>query len=477
MELRDYVRILHKNWALILASVILGLAIGGAITFLTKPTYKSTTQLYVSVQTEGAATGELVQGTTFARQAVASYVDVVNTALVLDPVIEDLGLDLTPAELASKVSASTPLNTVLIDITATDTDPDRAARIANATGTSLADAVQETLEAPKGTATASPVQVTVVQPAAVPVAPSSPNTGLNLTLGALLGLAVGIAFAVLRTVLDTRIHTTADVEATTEKPLLGGIAFDPDADERPLIVHADPRSPRSESFRSLRTNLQFLNIEGGPRSFVVTSAGPGEGKSTTTANLAITLAETGARVALIDGDLRLPRVSLYMDLEGGVGLTDVLIGRIPLADALQQWGTGQLYVLASGPVPPNPSELLGSDAMDQVLEALTEHFDFVLIDAPPVLVVTDAAILSRKTRGAILVAASGSTTKQELAAAVNAISTANGTLLGTVVTMLPTKGPDSYGYGSYSYSADNAPKHRKQAEKRRAKAQRKLEKA
>ncbi|MGX1793238.1 polysaccharide biosynthesis tyrosine autokinase [Microbacterium sp. NPDC055312] len=453
MELRDYVRILHKNWILLVVLLLVGLAGGAGYALMQAPKYTASTQLYVSVRTEGAATGDLVQGTTFARQMVTSYVDVVDTALVLEPVIEELGLDLTVAQLAARVSASTPLNTVLIDIAVTEGDRDEAAEIANAIAESFGSVVQGTLEQPTGAEASSPVTITITEPAVAPIEPTSPNVRMLILLGGLLGLALGVGLAMLRTVLDNRIHTLHDLEDITDRPMLGGIAFDPDAQKRPLIVHADPRSPRSESFRTLRTNLQFLDVEGGARTFVVSSAGPGEGKSTTTANLAIALAETGARVALIDGDLRLPRVADYMGLEGGVGLTDVLIGRMDVADALQKWGTNELYVLTSGRVPPNPSELLGSAAMSQVLDPLGEYFDYVLIDAPPLLLVTDAAVLGKKTRGVILVAASGKTKKQELTGAVRSLATAGVELLGTVVTMLPTKGPDSYGYGAYTYGA------------------------
>lgn len=241
---------------------------------------------------------------------------------------------------------------MLIDITVTDNDPEQAARIANATAASFTSVVQDNLEKPAGAdAGPSPVQIRTVQPAVVPTSRTSPNVPLNLVLGALIGLALGIGVAVLRTVLDTRIHSLHDIGAITDAPLLGGITYDAEAETRPLIVHADPRNPRAESFRSLRTNLQFLNIDGGPRVFVISSAGPGEGKSTTAANLAISLAETGARVALIDADLRLPKVSEYMGIEGIVGLTDVLVGRVELSDAMQKWGRGQLYVLAAGRIP------------------------------------------------------------------------------------------------------------------------------
>lgn len=453
MELRDYIRILHKNWIVILVLLILGLAGGAGYAAMQAPKYVASTQLYVSVRTEGAATGDLVQGTTFARQIVTSYVDVVGTALVLDPVIDELGLDTAASALSSQISATTALNTVLIDITVTDTDPEQAAAIADATAASFANIVQTELERPDTEGGASPVQITITDPAAEPTKPSSPNVPLLIVLGGLLGLAAGIAFAVLRSVLDTRIHTLHDLETITDRPMLGGIAYDPEAKSRPLIVHADPRSPRAESFRTLRTNLQFLEVDSPSRTFVVSSAGPGEGKSTTTANLAIALAETGARVALIDGDLRLPRIADYMAIEGGVGLTNVLIGQIDVADALQKWGKNELYVLPSGPIPPNPSELLGSAAMDRVLKPLEEYFDYILIDAPPLLLVTDAAVVGKKTRGIILAAASGKTKKPELSGAIRTLETAGVNLLGVVVTMLPTKGPDSYGYGSYTYGS------------------------
>lgn len=453
MDLQDYIRILHKNWILIVTATLVGIGLGAAVSLTTAPTYQASTQLYVSVRTESGATSDLTQGSTFARQVVTSYVSIVPTAIVLDPAIEELGLDATSEQLASKVSASSPLNTVLLDITVSDADPQRAADIANAVGRSVTDVAQTALDA-SGDGD-SPVVLTTVQPAVTPASPVSPRVPMNLLLGALLGLAVGIGASVLRSVLDTRIHSLHDIEQITDKPMLGGIAFDPEAATRPLIVHADPRNPRAESFRALRTNLQFLQVGSGSRSFVVSSAGPGEGKTTTTANLAIALAETGARVALLDGDLRLPKVATYMGIEGGVGMTDVLIGKVELVDALQRWGRTQLYVLPAGKVPPNPSELLGSSAMDRLLEMLGEHFDYVLIDAPPLLLVTDAAVVSKKTKGVLLAAASGQTKKAALNAAVRTLDTAGAELLGVIITKLPTKGPDSYGYGEYSYGQFN----------------------
>lgn len=453
MELRDYLRILHKYWVSIVAITLLGIIAAAGASILMTPKYEATTQLYVSVRGESSAVGELAQGSQLARQSVTTYAGIVTTESVLRPVIDELQLEQSTTQLAEQISASAPVNQSLINITVTGDDPELTAQVANAVGTSLTEVIEDQLEAAAEEGEPSLVSLSTVQPALVPEAPSSPNLKLNLAIGALVGLALGIGLAVLRSTFDTRIHSAHDIEQATDAPLLGGITYDPDAKSRPLVVHADPRSPRAESFRTLRTNLQFLAVHDGVeqrgRSFVISSAGPSEGKSTTTANLAVALAETGARVILVDGDLRKPKLAEYMGLEGAAGLTNVLINQAELPDVMQRWGRGQLYVLPAGKVPPNPSELLGSAAMEQLLNALHQHFDYILIDAPPLLLVTDAAVLNKHTNGTLLIAASGSTRKQELQGAVRSLAAAGGKLLGVIVTMLPTKGPDSYSYGAY----------------------------
>jgi capsular exopolysaccharide synthesis family protein len=250
-------------------------------------------------------------------------------------------------------------------------------------------------------------------------------------------------------VLDTRIRTPQDVEPVTDAPLIGAIAFDPKAKERPLIVHADPLSPRAESFRALRTNLQFLDM-GGRNSFVITSSVPSEGKSTTTINLAIALADAGKRVALLDTDLRKPKVAEYLGIEGGAGLTDVLIGRARVGDVMHPWGQRSMYVLPAGKIPPNPSELLGSEQMATLLEVLERDFDVVLCDAPPLLPVTDAAILARAMSGALVVVSAGRTNRHQLLGAIDALQTVGAKVAGVVLSMVPTRGPDAYAY-AYGY--------------------------
>jgi capsular exopolysaccharide synthesis family protein len=281
----------------------------------------------------------------------------------------------------------------------------------------------------------------------------SPKVPLNVILGLLIGLALGVGIAVLRETLDNRVHNEADIERISDAPIVGGIAYDSKAPSRPLIVHADPRSPRSESFRTLRTNLQFLDLEGRARTFVVTSSIQSEGKSTTVANLAITLENAGYRVIVIDADLRRPKLASYMGLEGAVGLTDVLIGRAELQDATQPWGKGTLHVLPAGQIPPNPSELLGSRQMQRLIQTLEEQYEYILFDAPPLLPVTDAAILAKNASGAIVVVAAGRTLKNQVSGAVATLENVGAPVAGFVLTMMPTKGPDAYGYGRYGYAS------------------------
>ena len=446
MELRDYVRVVRKRWMTIVVLALLGLGAAAAVSLLSEPEYRASTLVYVAVRSTGDVS-ELEQGGSFAQNQVKTFAETVDQPIVLDPVREQLGLDESALELSESVEADAPLDTSNVEIAVVRGSAQEAADIANAVTESFQRVIAEITEPTTGDP--SPITVSVLRPATVPVDAASPNTPLNLALGLLAGLVLGFGLAVLREVTDTRIRTVADVEAITDSPVIGTIWFDPEAARRPLILQTSAWSPRAESFRTLRTNLHFLDVHGGPRTFVVTSSKQAEGKSTTAANLAIALADTGAKVVLVDADLRRPMVAEYMGLEGAIGLSDTLIGRVDLLDALQSSGRGDLRVLPAGSTPPNPAELLGSQAMDDLLRTLEASFDAVLIDAPPLLPVSDGALLAKRTRGALIIVAAGQTHKGELRAAVSALSTVGAHIAGIVMNMVPTKGPDAYGFGGY----------------------------
>jgi capsular exopolysaccharide synthesis family protein len=458
VDLHDYLVIVRKRWVSIL--LISALSVTGAIagTLLATPTYQAKSQVFVSVST-GGSTSDLLQGSNFTQNRVKSYTDMVTSPRVLIPVIEQLGLRTTPDQLAGSITADSPLDTVLINLTVTDKSPKLASDIANATAESLGTQVTE-LERPTDSQP-SPVRISSLRTATVPTTPNAPNIKLNLALGLLLGLALGIGLAVLRKVLDTKVRSEADVEAVSQVSVIARIGYDGDAPRHPVIVQSSPHDHRSEAFRRLRTNLQFLDLADHPKSIVVTSSLPGEGKSTTAINLAISLADAGSRVALIDADLRRPSIGEYMGLESDLGLTTVLIGRADLRDAIQPWGESNLDVLTSGQVPPNPSELLGSRSMANLLESLASQYDIVLIDTPPLLPVTDAAILSKVSGGALVVAGADTVRRQQLAEGLGSLEAVGARVLGVVLNRLAQNQTDGYKYYDYASRATRAGNKRK----------------
>ena len=447
MELSDYLRMARRSWITIVACTILGLLVAAAISLSIKPSYAAQTRLFVAIQGSGSVS-ELQQGNTFSQARVQSYAETATTPAVLQPAIDSLGLQLTPAQLADKITAKTDANTVLISIEAVDPSPVQAAAIAQAVGNSLIDVV-ENLESPTPGGR-SPVKLSVVTPATAPSSPSGPNTRVNLALGLLGGFALGLALTVLRTTLDTKVRGESDVTRLLSAPILGGIVFDAEATKKPLLTQARAQSPRAESFRQIRTNLQFAHVSHASKAVLVTSSLPGEGKTTTATNLAISLAQAGQTVVLVDADLRRPRVDDYLGLERNAGLTTALVGSADVNDLLQHWGEDDLYVLTSGVIPPNPSELLGSAAMKDLITRLEQAFDAVIIDAPPLLPVTDAAVLAQQVGGVVLVVGSSRVKSPDLAKSVAALDMVEADLLGVVVNLLPAKGPDAYSYTYYS---------------------------
>ncbi|MGB8022660.1 MAG: polysaccharide biosynthesis tyrosine autokinase [Candidatus Nanopelagicales bacterium] len=443
MTPREYWQTLRSSWPMIFISTLVGSLLALGMSAVTTPTYEATSQLFATVR----AGEELLSGGTFVQQRVRSYVEVLYSPDVLEPVIESLGLDTTTDELANSVSANSPTGTVLLNITATDTSAQRAADISNATAKSLAREIVRLETTQAGT---QPVKVELIRPALVPSDPVSPKTLLNILLGALLGLLAGVTISIVRQLMDTTIKSAADLEEASEAVPLGVISFDREASKMPLVTLRG--TPRAESYRTIRTNLQYVDIENPPRSVVITSSVPQEGKSTTACNLAIALAQGGTKVLLLEADLRRPKIAEYLGVDGSVGLTDVLIGRETVDRAIISWQRGLLDFLPSGAIPPNPSELLGSRQMTELLEELTRRYDIVLLDAPPLLPVTDAAILTTATDGAILVTRHGVTRREQVEEASESLRQVNARVLGTVLNFAPRRRPSEVGY-AYGYGS------------------------
>jgi len=447
VELKDYWRTLRRRWKVVVLCLAVTLAVASVITFQTTPQYASSSQIFVS--TSESDTSQAYQGGLFTTQRMASYARFVDTRKLAQRVSDDLGGTPGPDELLSQVTAAVDPDTIILTITATDPDPGAARDIAQAYAENLSKMIAQR-ETPAGKQN-SLVTASIIDDARVSSAPVSPQPVRNLGLAFVLGLLLGVGVAVLRELLDTSVSTAEDIAEVTTVPILGHIGVDASAAKRsPAEVLSDV-TPWAEAFRVLRTNMQYVEVDQDQRVFVVSSSLPSEGKSTTAVNLAITLALAKQRVVLVECDLRRPLIAQRLNLDDGVGTTSVLIGKVQLKDALQPYEETGLQVLASGPIPPNPSELLQSHAMEKLLGELREQFDIVILDAPPLLPVTDAALLAAQADGALVVVRHGKTTRDQLKHAIERIEAVDAKPIGVVINLAPARRTGrSYGYG-YGY--------------------------
>lgn len=457
MELGDYLRVIRSRWASITAIALLALAGTAAATLAMTPQFTSSTRIFFAVQA-GESVSDLAQGSTFTEKQMASYAQVARSPIVLEPVRDALNIDVGVSELSERLDVMVAADTTILVVAVTDEDPILARDIANAVADQLGHTAGElSPERPDGS---EAVRATVLSEAQVPTGASSPNIFRNLLLGLALGLTLGVGLALLREALDTKVRGETDISAVTDVAPLATVPIDPSALDHPVFMHDDSMSLRAEAIRRLRTNLQFVDFSDRPSSIVVTSSVPGEGKSTTAINLAASLADAGARVVLIDADLRRPSVAKYMGFEGRVGLTTVLIGRANVIDVVQPWQGTSLDVLPSGQIPPNPSELLGSRAMSRLLADLSATYDVIVIDSPPLLPVTDAAILSKMAGGTLVVAGADRLHKQQLRSALEALEQVDAHVLGIVLNKAQRKERDRYAYEYYSVDEPARPTSR-----------------
>jgi receptor protein-tyrosine kinase len=453
VDFKELVRMARRRWRTIVAMFLLGVVGSGLISLTTTPTYHSTARVFVS--NNASSTAEQYYAGWYTTQMVKSYADLATSRTLMTRVIKRLDLDLTPQQLASKINASVVQDTVIIELDVRDPDPQVAQKIAQAEAEQLSKYLTEVGSAAKD---AGSVKATVVDPAVYDGDPVAPRTLINLVVAGLLGLLLGVALAVARDLLDNSVSSADDVEKILDRPVLTSVGHDGEVAKHPLITDASSHAPRVEAFRLLRTNLQFLNLDRTPRSIVISSPLPGEGKTSTAVNLAIALAQTGRRVLLLDADLRRPKAAAMLGLERSVGFTTVLVGRAELKDAIQRHSGSGIHFLASGPIPPNPTEVLQSNTARGLLDRLAEMYDMVIIDTPPLLPVSDAAILARDVDGAILVVRHGKTSKEQVRQTGQRLSQVDARLLGVAVNMTPRRGGrnDDYGYG-YEYEYAYAP--------------------
>ena len=418
------------------------------MTLLTTPLYEASTRILVSTTTPSKSPYEAYQGTLFTQQRVISYTKLLSGEALAQRTVDRLHLNMSAATLQAKVKA-TAADTALIDVSVRDPSPVQARNIADALSDELVVMVGQ-LESPWAPDKRD-ARVVVQQSASIPTTPVIPKTTRNFQIALVLGPLLGIGLAVLRDRLDNSVRDQHSMDEITGAGLIANTPRDRNLRKVPAIAFAEDRSAAAEAFRKLRNFVLFREADDPPRVIVVTSSLPGEGKSITAVNLALALAEADQNVVLVDGDMRRPAVSDYLGLIGSVGISTVLAGGASLHEVLQTTRYRGLTVLASGPIPPNPSELLCSMAAKKVFSEMRSGFDYVIVDSSALLPVADGAALAAQADGALLITRFAGTKRARLAQAVGNLRNVEARILGAVFTMVPQRESSPY---SRSYAGD-----------------------
>lgn len=462
VEMTRFMALIRRWWWLL----VLGLAIGGGTSYALSqamtPIYRASSTLLVNqTQTPGTiAYNDILTS----ERLTKTYSELIQQRPVLEDVISDLGLPYTATELEGMVDVDVISDTQLIRVSAESSDPELARQIADSTASVFIVQNSENQFSRPGS-------VSVVESATTPTSPVSPRIPLNTALGVIAGLMVAAGIALLLEYLDDTVKSPDDLTASAGLVALGAVArFRHTKAPETSLITSRSRHPAAEAYRVLRTNVQFSTLDKPSQTFVVTSANPREGKTTTVANLALVLAQTGKRVVAVDSDLRRPTLHQLFGTTNSYGLTNVLLSKDASVNGyLQRTRYDNLAVLPSGPMPPNPSELLSSPRLQTLIENLKREADVVIFDSPPALAVTDASVLAARLDGAILVVDAGKTRAAALQRAKDTLTMTKTNLLGAVLNKLTHKGKDYYYYHHYYEASGDG--HKRKTRRRRAAAE------
>jgi capsular exopolysaccharide synthesis family protein len=512
---RVWMMIMQRIWIIIIGTVV----IGGIVFIISKqstPIYQATTSVLIN---EAPATKATDYTSIVTSERLAqTYAQLMLKQPVLEGVIEQLGIPLTAEQLRKKLDILPVRDTTLIDVKVEDTDPTRAALIANAIvaefskqngdlqssryetmKSSLENQLsqlqtriqknnedlaaleinnenqgeRDRLEANQAqyqqtyayllqsyeqvrlTEAQSTSNIVQVEPATIPERPIRPRIFVNTMLACVVGFMLTVGLVFLIDALDDTLKKPEEIANQLGLPILGVIERH-EVEEGSPITATLPRTPVSEAFRSLRTNIQFASVDKPIHTLLVTSPSPAEGKSTIAVNLGVVLAHSGRKVIVVDGDLRRPRVHKVLGITNKTGLSDLFVqDSIHLSGIIQETSIENLFALTTGELPPNPSELLGTEKLELILEKIKEEFDSVIVDSPPVMAVTDSAILSPKVDGVLLVVKPGVTQMAVAKQCVELLQRGGAKLLGVVLNEVNLQGSRYYYYKGYYYASRN----------------------
>lgn len=464
VTLADLFSILRKHIATIVVVFVAILTATCIFSAMSPVKYTTGTKLFATYNDSSQDSNSAAQnnGSSYIMSQIKSYPTLATTQSVLQPVIDELNLNISVSALASEISVVNPENTAFVNISVTSTDGKQAAEIANAVARSLSNVVEKSLYTNNAR---SIVKLSIVQPATVPNAPSSPNWKMNIFVGVIVGLFIGIMAALLKDVLSTTIQDDNDVREYIDAPTIGRIPEDELLEGSSPMVISEPGSPIAEDFRRVRTNLSFIApvSETSCRLIVVTSTGESEGKTTVSCNIAAALAENGAKVLLIDADLRHPSVAKKLNIDGDAGLTHVLSGQASVRDVVQRFWKPNLHVMPAGPKPPNASTLLNSPIMSELLMNALQQYDYVLIDTAPMVVANDAVIFVRKGGSLVMVSRRNQTRKRDLREISDELDTLDMQVSGIVLNCAKEnkKALENSNYYYYSTQSEKRSKKRR----------------
>jgi len=429
IDSRQLWNMLRKHWIILLALPVLPTLALGAMSFLTTtpPVYVATTTLIVERKAPEAPLAETqILDNTVLQQHIKNYSEIAKSRTVKETLINSLNLPLTVEKLDSAITVNQVNSTDLLKIQVTYKDPVLAAAIAKEAAQELTKAVVVD-------------KVSIVDQAEVPDKPVAPSKSKKALSVFLVGLMASLSLIILLVYLDNTVKTPSDVKDVLGIPLLGMIArYDKGkrgkkALTSSLITLEQTNSPISESYRSIRTNLDFVSTASGSQKILITSSGLGEGKSVTVANLAVSLAQAGKSVLVLDADLRNPTQHKLFGLDNEQGLSGLLAQDQDFQPYIRKTEVPGVMVLTGGVIPPNPAELVGSDRMKRLILEVSAQYDRVILDTPAIVAVTDAAILAQQVEGVILVLASGDVNREDAQRAKELLDNVDAKILGAVL--------------------------------------------
>lgn len=461
---KDILKILAQNYLVLLVSALLGIVGGFGYYKMAKPVYSASATAYVSVDVADVqnsnSVGSYVSASQLTLQKAQAFLPLFSDRGTAQIIKEQNNLAESPSAIAGSLKATAKSGTFTIIVTAKAATALKAQRLADAS----IDATSKRVEMLEGDK--SPVKIKLLSSATSSAPSVSPKESEALLLGFLAGLAVGIVVVILRATLDTKIRGEDDIKALTDKSIL---ALFPESDTISRKGQPNEDDGAVEVVRKLRTALTYSNVDGDMRSILFTSSLPGEGKSSISLALAKVFAMAGREVILVDCDLRRPTVHRSLGLASPVGLSQVLADAVTLDYAIQESGIPGLKVIVAGQIVPNPSELLGSKKMKNLITELSKRY-IVIMDGPPLLPVTDSLVLAGIADSSVLVARANTISKDSVRKSLELLGRSCNHLAGVVINCVKPREMSKYGYSSkygYGYAPHEQAKNRKSWWKRK----------